>query len=213
MKKCLIIFKGWASEEELYSDIERLFSRYKIFYDIEVESFDFEGYDEIICLAWSMGTLDAIELSNKIKLDKLILLAPTLSFTRTMRPIILKKMKKRLEIDKEGCLKDFTLNSFYSKEKALKFWKINREKVLNIPTVDLKKGLDKLINKEVEIERREIKTVIVVGEKDKIIPFENSKEVIEGYTHKIVYKLPCGHNIFSEQGEELIDIIKDNVIN
>lgn len=208
MKKCLIIFRGWGSSKNLYNDLEKLFKGYSIFYDVDEKSFNFEDFDEIVCFGWSMGTLDAIEFSDNVEVSKLILLAPTLNFSKTTRPIILKKMIKRLDIDREGCLKDFTLNSFSSKKMALKFWNDNKESILDLPLDELKNGLEKLLNKKIIAKDRGIKTIIILGEKDKIISYENSKEVIDSYKDKSLYSLECGHNLLVENKKEVIEIIK-----
>jgi len=214
LKELVIIFKGWSSTNSLYKDIEDLYRDAEVHYSDEVDwpLIKPSNYSRITLIAWSMGTLDAIEYEMNHRVDEMILISPTLDFTSTTRPVILRKMIKRLGTDREGCLEDFTRLCFDSAEKAKGYWKDYREEILGISEDTLLEGLEKLMNKKIESrEEREISPLIVVGSEDRVIPLENSKEVEGLYPNVRVVKVEGGHNLFYEKKEELIKIIEKEV--
>lgn len=214
MKELVLIFKGWSSTTSLYKDIEKLYSNAEVYYTDEAEwpQIKLSNYSRVTLIAWSMGTLDAIEYEMNHRIDEMILISPTLDFTSTTRPIILKKMIKRLGIDKAGCLKDFTELCFDSIEEAERYWRDYHEEIMEIPEDLLVEGLEKLMTKRIESrEERSISPLIVVGTEDRVIPLENSKEVEGLYPNVRVVKVEGGHNLFYDKKEELIKIIEREV--
>ncbi|GLI56706.1 hypothetical protein PM10SUCC1_22200 [Propionigenium maris DSM 9537] len=214
MKELVLIFKGWSSTTSLYRDIEKLYKDAEVHYSDEVEwpQIKLSDYSRVTLIAWSMGTLDAIEYEMSHKIDEMILISPTLDFTSTIRPIILKKMIKRLGTDKEGCLKDFTGLCFDSTEEAERYWRDYHEEIMEIPEDLLIEGLEKLMSKKIESrEERRISPLIIVGTEDRVIPLENSKEVEGLYPDVRVIKVEGGHNLFYDKKDELIKIIEREV--
>ncbi len=214
MKELVLIFKGWSSTTSLYRDIEKLYKDAEVYYTDEVDwpALKLSDYSRVTLIAWSMGTLDAIEYEMNHKIDEMILISPTLDFTSTTRPIILKKMIKRLVTDKAGCLRDFTKLCFDSAEEAERYWRDYHQEILEIPEDILVEGLEKLMSKRIESrEERRISPLIVVGTEDRVIPLENSKEVEGLYPNVRVVKVEGGHNLFYDKKEELIKIIEREV--
>lgn len=214
MKELVIIFKGWSSTNSLYKDIGKLYRDADVFYSDEVDwpLIKLSDYSRVTLIAWSMGTLDAIEYEMNHRIDEMILISPTLDFTSTTRSVILKKMIKRLGTDREGCLEDFTRLCFDSVEEADRYWRDYREEILEIPEDILVEGLEKLMSKKIESrEERGISPLIVVGSEDRVIPLENSKEVEGLYPNVRVVKVEGGHNLFYDKKEELIKIIEREI--
>ena len=214
MKELVIIFKGWSSTNSLYKDIGKLYREADVFFSDEMDwpQIKLSDYSRVTLIAWSMGTLDAIEYEMNHRIDEMILISPTLDFTSTTRAVILKKMIKRLGTDREGCLEDFTRLCFDTAEEADRYWGDYREEIMEIPEDILVEGLEKLMNKKIESrEERGISPLIVVGSEDRVIPLENSKEVEGLYPNVRVVKVEGGHNLFYDKKEELIQIIEREV--
>lgn len=214
MKELVIIFKGWSSTNSLYKDIGKLYREADVFFSDEMDwpLIKLSDYSRVTLIAWSMGTLDAIEYEMNHRIDEMILISPTLDFTSTTRAVILKKMIKRLGTDREGCLEDFTRLCFDTAEEADRYWGDYREEIMEIPEDILVEGLEKLMNKKIESrEERGISPLIVVGSEDRVIPLENSKEVEGLYPNVRVVKVEGGHNLFYDKKEELIKIIEREV--
>ncbi len=214
MKELVIIFKGWSSTNSLYKDIGKLYREADVFFSDEMDwpQIKLSDYNRVTLIAWSMGTLDAIEYEMNHRIDEMILISPTLDFTSTTRAVILKKMIKKLGTDREGCLEDFTRLCFDTAEEADRYWGDYREEIMEIPEDILVEGLEKLMNKKIESrEERGISPLIVVGSEDRVIPLENSKEVEGLYPNVRVVKVEGGHNLFYDKKEELIKIIEREV--
>lgn len=209
-KKILIIYRGWSSTKSLYKSIEEIYDGWDIYYDDEVLNINLDSYQKTAVFAWSMGTLDAIEFEMKNKVDEMILVSPTIDFTSTIRPIILKKMIKRLAGDKSGCLEDFTRLCFDDVVEADKYWNEYKNEILELDTELLIKGLNKLIDKKIEPLKREISPLIILGSKDEVIPKNNSQNVVDMYSNASVHKLNGGHNLFYSNKNKLLEEIKKN---
>jgi len=208
------MFKGWSSTSSIYKGVEDLYRDADIYYSDEVDWTDvrLSEYSKVTLIAWSMGTLDAIEYEMNHRVDEMILISPTLNFTSTTRPVILKKMIKRLGIDREGCLKDFTGLCFNSEDEAKRYWNDYSGEIMGISEAVLVEGLEKLLNKRIETsEERKLSPLVVVGTEDRVIPIENSKEVEGLYPNLRVVDIEGGHNLFYDKKEELIKVIKREV--
>lgn len=210
MKNLLIIFRGWSSTPNLYKRIEKIYNDFKIIYSEELDKVKISEYEKISVLAWSMGTLDAMEYERMHKVDEMILISPTLDFTYDTRPIILKKMIKRLGVDREGCLKDFTSLCFDSENEAMRYWKEYRKDILDVSDEVLIGGLIKLMEKKLENKSSGMNTLIITARNDRVISNKNSMNAAKNYPKGKVVELDGGHNLFYDKMDELLQVIKKN---
>ncbi|WP_372712955.1 alpha/beta hydrolase [Ilyobacter sp.] len=207
MKSAIIVFKGWGSTEDFYkSFLEGLGS--EIIFSEDLSHRNLDEYQEVIALGWSMGTLDCIRFMRENKIEKAILIAPTLNFTKTTRPLIIKKMIKRLKIERAGCLRDFIELNFSNNSKFEEYLGEYFEGILRIHDDELVKGLNKLIEDKLCSEKSELTPLIILGNKDRVIPEENSKDVIEDFPNAVVCRIEGGHNLIYEAGGEVYKALK-----
>ena len=207
MKKAIVVFKGWGSSESFYRDFLEGLDAEIIFSD-ELYKKKLDNYQEVIAFGWSMGTLDCIRFIRDKKIEKSVLIAPTLDFTKTTRALIIKKMIKRLKVERAGCLRDFIELNFSSSLKFEDYLGKYFEDILKIPDEDLIKGLNKLIEDKVEREKSYLNPLIILGTEDRVIPEENSKDVTEDFPNAVVYSINGGHNLIYEKKEKLYLYIK-----
>ncbi|WP_319202305.1 hypothetical protein [uncultured Ilyobacter sp.] len=207
MKKAIVVFKGWGSSESFYRDFLEGLDAEIIFSD-ELYKKNLDDYQEVIAFGWSMGTLDCIRFIRDKKIEKSVLIAPTLDFTKTTRALIIKKMIKRLKVERAGCLRDFIELNFSSSLKFEDYLGKYFEDILKIPDEDLIKGLNKLIEDKVEREKSYLNPLIILGTEDRVIPEENSKDVTEDFPNAVVYSINGGHNLIYEEKEKLYLYIK-----
>ncbi|WP_320046591.1 hypothetical protein [uncultured Ilyobacter sp.] len=207
MKKAIVVFKGWGSTNSFYRDfLEGLDA--EIIFSEDLYQRNLDDFQEVIAFGWSMGTLDCIRFLRDKKIEKSILIAPTLDFTKTTRALIIKKMIKRLKVEKDGCLRDFIELNFSSSSKFEDYLGEYFEDILKIPDEDLVNGLNKLIEDEVVREKSYQNPLIILGTKDRVIPEENSKDVIEDFPNAVVYSINGGHNLIYEEREKVYLYIK-----
>ncbi|WP_321328597.1 hypothetical protein [uncultured Ilyobacter sp.] len=207
MKKAIVVFKGWGSSESFYGEFLEGLDAEIIFSD-ELYKKNLDDYQEVIAFGWSMGTLDCIRFIRDKKIEKSVLIAPTLDFTKTTRALIIKKMIKRLKVERAGCLRDFIELNFSSSLKFEGYLGKYFEDILKIPDEDLIKGLNKLIEDKVEREKSYLNPLIILGTEDRVIPEENSKDVTEDFPNAVVYSINGGHNLIYEEKEKLYLYIK-----
>lgn len=207
MKSAIVVFKGWGSTEGLYKDF-LIGLETEIIFSEELCDRNLDKFQEIIAFGWSMGTLDCIRFIRENKIKRSILIAPTLNFTKTTRPLIIKKMIKRLKVERAGCIRDFIELNFSNSSKFEEYLGEYFEDILRIHDDELVKGLNKLIEDEVGREKSEDAPLIILGTKDRVIPEENSKEVIEEFPNAFVYRIDGGHNLIYEAKEELYRALK-----
>jgi hypothetical protein len=207
MKKAIVVFKGWGSSESFYRDFLEGLDAEIIFSD-ELYKKNLDDYQEVIAFGWSMGTLDCIRFIRDKKIEKSVLIAPTLDFTKTTRALIIKKMIKRLKVERAGCLRDFIELNFSSSLKFEDYLGKYFEDILKIPDEDLIKGLNKLIEDKVEREKSYLNPLIILGTEDRVIPEENSKDVTEDFPNAVIYSINGGHNLIYEEKEKLYLYIK-----
>lgn len=207
--KLLIVFRGWSSTKGLYREIEKIYEGWDVLYSEDLIGDEGKRYKRVAVVAWSMGTLDAIEYIDRNHVDEIILLSPTLDFTSTTRPVIVKRMMKRIKTDMEGCLRDFSLLCFSDKRRAIGYWKEYRDEMMEIPEEILTEGLDKLLNKRVEAGVSQKKALIVMGRMDEIISIDNSMEAAKLYPAADIRIIEGGHNLLYERIDELLQEIKE----
>lgn len=211
MKKLLIIFRGWSSTKTLYKEVEKAYEGYRIIHSEDIDSVDIKDFEEVALLAWSMGTLDAMEYSRENTVKSMVLISPTLNFTRTVRPIIVKKMIKRLTTDKEGCLRDFTRLCFTDDATAERYWDEYKDEILGIDSEKLREGLEKLLNKKIDVFSGKGKPLVITAKDDMVISRENSMDVLEVYKGTVHKEIAGGHNLFYEGAKEIKKLIKEEL--
>ena len=86
-----IIFPGWASFKSFYA--KELLEDF--FYDISFQD------EEVNVIAWSMGTLKALDYIKNTKVNKLILMAPTTEFLKENNSKLINSMIIGLKRNKE----------------------------------------------------------------------------------------------------------------
>lgn len=208
MKKALVVFKGWGSINRLYSKFEKIVNA-EIIFSEDLPDRDMSEFDDVIALGWSMGTLDCIRFIREEGIEKSILIAPTLNFTKTTRPLMIKKMMKRLKRDKSGCLRDFIELNFSDSSKFEKYIDEYFEDILAVDDEQLLKGLIKLMEDRVSDVKCGLSPLIVLGNEDRVIPGTNSKDAIDSFPEAVVKTLEGGHNLICESPIGLEEIIKD----
>ena len=186
-----ILFPGWAS--------------FKTFYKKEVlEEFfyleEISGENEVNVIAWSMGSLRALDYIKTHKVNKLILLAPTTDFTKTTSAEIINQMISGIGVNKEITLKNFYKMNFSDMVDFRKFWDLYKDEIDKLSKEELVKGLEFL--RDFKIESPDFSNVkevhVVLGEKDRIIPLENNREFLNiGKT----YNFQKGHNLLYNNDE------------
>lgn len=186
-----ILFPGWAS--------------FKTFYKKEVleEFFYLEEVidaDEVNVIAWSMGSLRALDFIKTSKVNKLILLAPTTDFTKTTPVETINQMISGIEVNKEITLKNFYKMNFSDSGEFRKFFSEYKDDIHELSEDELIKELKFLRDFKVEaLDFSNVKELhIVFGEKDRIIPIENNADFSKfGKT----YNFQKGHNFLYNNSE------------
>ncbi len=194
----IVLLMGFASTPLFYKDIfpfEHLYS----FEEVDKD-------EEIAVIAWSMGTLKAFENIDKYNIKKLVLVSPTRNFCLSTPSIIVKKMIKGIDKNKELTLKNFLELNFSSTENFEKYYEKYKEDILKIDNEVLKDNLLYLKDTSVEEKNIDINTLVILGEKDKIISKDNSLESINGIKNKKILTYNCGHNIFFEE-KEIVNLV------
>jgi len=195
----IIVLKGWASTDNFYRDIFP--------FEFEIGFNNILCDEEIVVIAWSMGTLEALENLNKYNIKKLILIAPTRDFTLSTSERVLKLMVKNLKTNKSEVLENFIYNTFESKKFAMEYLSKYKEEIFNLDKEFLISGLEYLRTKKVEEIRTNINTLLILGSQDKIISNENSLEAISNFKNIKIVKLNKGHNLLFNN-VEFIEIVR-----
>ncbi|MGM0508156.1 MAG: alpha/beta fold hydrolase [Fusobacteriota bacterium] len=228
--KAIVIFPGWGTPFSFYEDffISKLNSdkkAYKIIYiDLNKKNVftrDFKitlkkklkQYNDITFFAWSLGAMIALmwqdEFQREILISQNIYLSPTLNFTKTTSPIILKKMIRDLQRDKNKVLENFMKMNFSAKKNYINFMEKYKKDIYNLNKNSLKKGLDILSTSKLYISKIKTRSLILTGNKDKIIPRKNTDIFLNKFeNYKYKYYNKCGHNILYEKNEEVLDLIR-----
>lgn len=195
-----IIFPGWASFKSFYA--KELLEDF--FYDISFQD------EEVNVIAWSMGTLKALDYIKNTKVNKLILMAPTTEFLKENNPKLINSMIIGLKRNKEKTLKEFYNLCFSDLKLSEKFYEEYYEEINQMDTDSLIEGLKFLKNQKIDkLDFSKVKEVhIILGNKDKIIPIENNSEFL---SFGKIYKFDLGHN-FIYKNDELSALVR-SIIN
>lgn len=196
-----ILFPGWASFETFYK--KEVLEEFFYWND---RSFD----DEVNVIAWSMGTLQALEYIKSNKVNKLILMAPTIDFTRSNSITKIDLMINGLKENKLATLKNFYKMNFYKGEEFRKFWNEYQTEINNLQEKELIEGLEYL--KKEKIQTLEFSNVnklyIFLDKYDKIIPNEDNVEFLK---FDNIYYFEKGHN-FLYNNEVLKELVRSILI-
>ncbi len=207
MRKALVVFKGWGSTDAIYTKFSEVFNADIIFSeDLHLQKLN--QFDKIMVLGWSMGTLDCIRFIRENNIEKSVLIAPTLNFTKTTRPLIIKKMIKRLKIERAGCLKDFIELNFSDVLKFEEYLGEYFEDILRTHDDELIAGLTKLMEDRVENVKCNLSPLILLGTEDRVILQENSRDVVESFPNAVVQMIDGGHNLIYESWDQIEEAVK-----
>ena len=193
-----LLFPGWASFSRFYQK--------ELVEEFIYDNFSYESDEEINVIAWSMGTLKALEYVKNHKVNKLILLAPTSNFTKTTSKKLVNNMIEGIKIDKFATLNNFYKLNFSKNSDYLNFLEEYKNEILNTNEEELIEGLEFLRDKIVKDYNFEnVKELYVItGKKDKIINSSNTKEFVSIGEH-IEFNL--GHN-FIYGNKVLYDLVR-----
>lgn len=195
----IILLKGWASVDSFYKDI------FPFEFQIGFNNINYN--EEIIVIAWSMGTLEALENINKYNIKKLILISPTRDFTLSTSERIIRRMENNLKKNKKELLESFIYNTFENKELANNYLIEYKEEIFNFNKDFLIGGLEYLRTKKVDEIPNNIDTLLILGLYDKIINNENSLEAVKSFENIKIVRLNRGHNLLFANNE-VIEIVR-----
>ncbi len=189
-----------------------------------VEKYIKELNEPVSLIGWSLGGLIALNIANrnKIQIKKLVLIAATPCFTKkddwhhAMEPSVFNDFSKELALDYKKTLKRFlslqTRGSDLAREDLRE---LNRQLGLRgEPDINaLKTGLEILSATDLRKNKNTIQTMVVLGEKDTLVPLavkDELKIMLPNSEQFILEK--TGHAPFISQPELCADKIK-NFIN
>lgn len=193
-----LLFPGWASFRKFYEK--------ELIEEFIYDDFSYESSEEINVIAWSMGTLKALEYIKNHKINKLILLAPTSNFTKTTSRELVDNMIEGIKTNKIETLNNFYRLNFSKNSDYLSFLGSYENEIIGMNEEELVRGLEFLRDKIVlDYNFENVKEVYVItGKRDKVINSSNTKEFISTGKH-IEFNL--GHN-FIYGNKVLYDLVR-----
>lgn len=185
-----LIFPGWASFESFYK--KELLEDFFYF-----DNDDIKIDEEVNIIAWSMGTLRALEYIKGKVVNKLVLIAPTTDFMATMELKYLESMIVGIKQNKIQTLKEFYRLNFIKNSDFLNFVEEFEKEIKNMEEKELIRGLEYLRDTKIElVDFNNVKKVLIIrGKKDKIIPKNNSQNIIRDNPKAEVIEYNLGHNL------------------
>lgn len=193
-----LLFPGWASFENFYHK--------ELIEDFIYDDFFYDSNSEINLIAWSMGTLKALEYIKTNKVNKLILMAPTANFIKTTDKELVNNMIEGIKTDRIKTLNSFYKLNFSKNSDYLDFINEYENEINGLNVTDLINGLEFL--RDTNISNYSFENVkelyIITGKRDRVINEENSKEFITLGKH-ITYNL--GHN-FIYRNKVLYELVR-----
>lgn len=193
-----LLFPGWASFRKFYEK--------ELIEEFIYDDFSYESSEEINVIAWSMGTLKALEYIKNHKINKLILLAPTSNFTKTTSRELVDNMIEGIKTNKIETLNNFYRLNFSKNSDYLSFLGSYENEIIGMNEEELVIGLEFLRDKVVlDYNFENVKEIYVItGKRDKVINSSNTKEFISTGKH-IEFNL--GHN-FIYGNKVLYDLVR-----
>lgn len=193
-----LLFPGWASFENFYQN--------ELTKEFIYDDFFYDNKSEVNVIAWSMGTLKALEYIKNHKVNKLILMAPTSNFTKTTDKELINSMIEGIKTDKIKTLNNFYRLNFSKNSDYLDFISEYENEINNLNETHLIKGLEFL--RDTNISKYNFENInelyIITGKRDKVINEDNSKEFFSFGKH-ITYNL--GHN-FIYRNKVLYELVR-----
>lgn len=228
----MIILNGWAAPTSIWNKLQDQLNQEYDIYILEWRASDqllkqivtIAESEPFILIGWSLGALEAISATFKLKnqVDKLILFNPTSRFTIDLESNytcgwsekIIYRMQKNLESETVSTLHSFYKNLFSDKEKQTNafeyFWNLFAPCNTTLSESCLTAGLQALINLDVRETLIELKlpSLIIHGEKDQICPIEAGRYVNNCLTGSSLKSLEsAGHIPFYTNTDKCVQII------
>ncbi|PRX35581.1 pimeloyl-ACP methyl ester carboxylesterase [Orenia metallireducens] len=214
--KLMVVFPGWGTSRSLYQELKLV--GYELFI---VDFFDKKSLmqeiaslnpTEINFLGWSLGAIMALKYLNGFKVNKLILLAPTLYFLENQPSTVIKKMIRDLARNKLRTLVNFSRLNFYDKGLYQDYLTQYKGEIKELSSNYLKEGLEFLLEEDLRdisiIE--DIRPLVIMGKEDQIITNSSSKQVLDCFIYYDFYMLEgVGHNILYEAEVEVNNLIRE----
>ena len=193
-----LLFPGWASFRKFYEK--------ELIEEFIYDDFSYESSEEVNVIAWSMGTLKALEYIKNHKINKLILLAPTSNFTKTTSKELVDNMIEGIKANKIETLNNFYRLNFSKNSDYLSFLGSYENEIIGMNEEELVRGLEFLRDKTVlDYNFENVKEVYVItGKRDKVINSDNTKECISTGKH---IEFNMGHN-FVYGNKVLYDLVR-----
>ncbi len=193
-----LLFPGWASFRKFYEK--------ELIEEFIYDDFSYESSEEVNVIAWSMGTLKALEYIKNHKINKLILLAPTSNFTKTTSKELVDNMIEGIKTNKIETLNNFYRLNFSKNSDYLSFLGSYENEIIGMNEEELVRGLEFLRDKVVlDYSFENVKEIYVItGKRDKVINSENTKEFISIGKHT---EFNLGHN-FIYGNKVLYDLVR-----
>ncbi|WP_181186391.1 alpha/beta hydrolase [Orenia metallireducens] len=212
----MVVFPGWGTSRSLYQELKLV--GYELFI---VDFFDKKSLmqeiaslnpTEINFLGWSLGAIMALKYLNGFKVNKLILLAPTLYFLENQPSTVIKKMIRDLARNKLRTLVNFSRLNFYDKGLYQDYLTQYKGEIKELSSNYLKEGLEFLLEEDLRdisiIE--DIRPLVIMGKEDQIITNSSSKQVLDCFIYYDFYMLEgVGHNILYEAEVEVNNLIRE----
>ncbi len=235
----LIILSGWGMDKCVWTPVDSFLSEhfeliYCDWYNVTtVEEYKIKVFsliDENVVghfsiLGWSLGSLLAIDAACHYsdRIDNLILVSGTSRFTTDKEndyfcgcsPIVVKKMKNSLLLNKQKTMENFRKSMFTENEIQqgyfLQFSEISGETSLGYDLVELQAGLDFLIQSDCREKLKKIKAplLLIHGAKDTVCPVSSSAYIKIHVNSEVVFKImeDTGHVPFFTKAAELSSVI------
>jgi len=214
--KLMVVFPGWGTSRSLYQELKLV--DYELFI---VDFFDKKSLmqeiaslnpTEINFLGWSLGAIMALKYLNGFKVNKLILLAPTLYFLENQPSTVIKKMIRDLARNKLRTLVNFSRLNFYDKGLYQDYLTQYKGEIKELSSNYLEEGLEFLLEEDLRdisiIE--DIRPLVIMGKEDQIITNSSSKQVLDCFIYYDFYMLEgVGHNILYEAEVEVNNLIRE----
>ncbi len=193
-----LLFPGWASFRKFYEK--------ELIEEFIYDDFSYENNEEINVIAWSMGTLKALEYIKNHKINKLIFLAPTSNFIKTTSRELIDNMIEGIKANKIETLNNFYRLNFSKNSDYLSFITNYENEIIGMNEEELVRGLEFLRDKVVlDYSFENVKEIYVItGKRDKVINSENTKEFISIGKHT---EFNLGHN-FIYGNKVLYDLVR-----
>jgi pimeloyl-[acyl-carrier protein] methyl ester esterase len=175
--------------------------------------------NDVILLAWSLGTLVSLGLSNESrkKIKKYIFIGATSKFTRDKdykigwSKSVIEKMKKNINTNKSEVLRNFTKNMFSKNEK--KFYNDVEKYMLDSDdNISLINGLNFLrdIDNRENLKNLNSEILFIHGSNDRICSIESAIYMYNNVTCKKTLEIigESGHIPFYTKTKEVFNVIE-----